>query len=55
MIIHLIHPCSAFDYLTKIEVPKATSCKKLFNLAIIVSYKERKISIPLSNIAAIED
>ena len=55
MIIHLIHTCSAFDYLPKIEVKKAACNKKLYNLAIIVEYKKQKITIPLSNVAAIEE
>jgi hypothetical protein len=55
MIIHLINTCSAFDYLQKVEVKRVIVSRKLHNLAINVEYKEVKVLIPLSNIAAIEE
>lgn len=51
--IHLARPCSAVDYKDHIQVSKYSICKKLS--AIKVIFNTKQITIPLSNILAIQE
>lgn len=55
MIIHLIQTCSAFKYDFHLSVKSYEISSKLKGNAIILIYNERELTIPLSNIAAIEE
>lgn len=58
--IHIIHTCSAFDYLQKIQVEqyridRTQGSRTGLAYAVITTLGGRVLCIPLSNIAAIEE
>ena len=55
VVIHLVNACSATDYKQNIAVESYTYCQKSKGNSIIIRHKNKKITIPLSNIAAIEE
>jgi hypothetical protein len=55
MIIYLLHTCDTFDYQYKLKVQEYKMDVKSKGNSIILSFKERQITIPLANIVAIEE
>lgn len=55
ILIHIIHATSALDYEKIIRVESYKASTKHRGAAVIIRHHDRDITVPLSNISAIEE